>query len=170
MKFLKRIFANKLILAILIFVQIGLLYGLTYWGYHSSRLPYWFDNFVQGKGIWWIYGKKIYGEEFFNKNLLVNPDLAFVKKSLALFKAEGYVVSIEENADNLKLELEKFEGEPSSEEVYPDKVKTICIDDECGKINLEDIKQGDWIEIYRFVNLKSGDEEEIVYIIQLLKE
>ncbi|HOU76438.1 MAG TPA: hypothetical protein PK957_04990 [Candidatus Dojkabacteria bacterium] len=48
----------------LLFLQMGILYGISYWGYHNNRTPYWFDNFVQEKGIWKIYGVKVINDNF----------------------------------------------------------------------------------------------------------
>lgn len=55
---------------ILLILQLGLLYGVSYWGYHNSRTPYWFDNWVQKTGVWKMYGKRdvVFNFEDFSLN------------------------------------------------------------------------------------------------------
>ncbi|MEA3357014.1 MAG: hypothetical protein U9Q67_01095 [Patescibacteria group bacterium] len=94
-------FSRIWVWGVLILFLFGLLYGLTYWGYHSSRLPYWFDNFVQEYGIWRIYGVKTYGAELFNDNFFIDPRLESIKLDQVVKEVEGSLFDryTEENGD-----------------------------------------------------------------------
>ncbi len=98
LKYIKKIINNKFVLFGAIVVQLVLLYGLTYWGYHTSRLPYWFDNFVDKTGIWRIYGKKTYGENVYSKDLWLDPRLDMVEEVIVSQEYLGYLNKIKDNA------------------------------------------------------------------------
>lgn len=77
--------------SVLLFIQLIVLYALTYWGYHNSKLPYSFDNFVQSNSLWRIYGVKKYGEVAFNEDFLVDPRLEGIEIDQVIREVSGYL-------------------------------------------------------------------------------
>lgn len=111
----------------LLFLQTGVLYGITYWGYHSNRTPYWFDNFVQEKGIWKIYGVKEY-KLGLNTEHLVHPKSDIVLKDVYRVIYQGIFY---ENVDG--------------------KIKMIAMDKDIFEMKIED-----GVKIYLCKNFKNG--------------
>ena len=97
----KTLMGSAFFWVIILLVQCVLLYGLSYWGYHSSRLPYWFDNFVQNTGIWRIYGTKTYGGTILEESLIMDPRLDFVDVNTIIQNIDGYIVGASNIGDGL---------------------------------------------------------------------
>lgn len=158
-----KLFNNKIILIFGIIIQLPLIYGLTYWGYHSSRLPYWFDNFVQRTGIWRIYGEKEYGEEPFENLFWFDPRLDIVKDSLILHRYEGYPGKIEQIDGNVKMEVISNQNRDiDTVEFSNNDLKSICINRSCEDNGLEDIENGGLLIVYNFSNIRT--DEHFVYL------
>lgn len=152
-------------------VQLGVLYGLTRWGYHTSRLPYWFDNFVQDTGVWRIYGKKVYGDDV-NGVFWVDPRLNSVSVKNVVQDFEGRLSRIEVRDDSTQvwtIESVKYGEKEYLVEIDDDTSVSVscyvcglyyegdtcdCVDDEfVGGVGKESLEVGRRVEgrnIFRF--------------------
>ncbi|MBN2015746.1 hypothetical protein JW766_02845 [Candidatus Dojkabacteria bacterium] len=166
---LKMLCDNKIILIVFILIQLVLLYGLTYWGYHSSRLPYWFDNFVHETRVWRIYGRKDYSVRPVSPETWLDPRLGFLKKSFCVQEINGFlrgkeVVSEEkeywyiESSDHPEVKIEV--NKPVGEVFLKD-----CRDTEdCSKVqevsgNIDEVEVGDALII---LQEESYEEEHTI--------
>jgi len=81
----------------LFIAQIGLLYAVVSWGYHTSRLPYWFDNIVQSSGAWQLFGPKEYSTVVGDSDYFLEPKLLGVNGLEVSRTTDGYVTSTDES-------------------------------------------------------------------------
>lgn len=151
--------ARMLLLVIFLIIEIVFLYSLTYWGYHSNRLPYWFDNYIQQYGIWKIYGVKSYGPiKVGDLTLAVDPRIKEVaNQTLITQTVKGYVRLVEVQDNKIKKIFLDTNGEDSLDITGDFLVNQIYLKD-CSKYGncstgffeeaaLEEIKVGDWVEV-----------------------
>jgi hypothetical protein len=148
--------ANKtvVLLAGLAVVLFSVLYGLTYWGYHSSRLPYSFDNFVHRTGLWRMYGAKTYEPVTIGEFVtMVDPRLTSVADETVIrHVVEGAVMEFEKgetSVSDIKVALAEgedvvFRGDYHVENVFV--LDRDCLEAGSENIympgNLEDLEPG----------------------------
>lgn len=154
-----KLLKSSIFWVIVLIVQVLLLYGITWYGYHNSHLPYWFDNVVQSSGLWRIYGKKEYEPTSIEPYELVNPKLNnVVKDTYASFVVRGYLVDVEKldrAVEGLVIDLPEsenvtFSGMYTVEAVF----KSVCIDEEMCQSpaylpgSLDDLQIGQLVELH----------------------
>ncbi len=123
---------------VLFFLQLIILYFITRWGYHNSKMPWEFDRFLHRSGLWHVYGYKEYGLNEIRQVYGKNPGEVEVYEEFQGFltKAEKDILvlgSMKENTVNIKdyssLEICYFKEQASSfSEIDTD--ESICIPSE----------------------------------------
>lgn len=127
---------------------ILVMYGLLYWGYHTSRLPYWFDNFVQETGVWRVFGAKSYGfEKLEGVPYLVDPRLALVNDVSFRIEKSGYIIQ----KDNPFIVVSRMEGTEAGFDLSGE--FSMSVDSQrgaprfCPTCTIDDLYVGDWVLI-----------------------
>jgi len=129
-------------------VLIGVIGFLLYTGYHSSKLPYWFDNMVQQNGMWKVFGQKEYLMSTDDDPVWLDARLSMVEKSEYGRKVEGYLV----NNNGTTVSIGVVDSENVDIPLRPD--VQIFIKDKAGQVELckkcevTDLVIGDWVDVY----------------------
>lgn len=137
-------------------LSLVLLYGVAYVGYHRSLLPSSFDEYVQGNGLWRIFGKKEYvvtadsGE-----SILSIPSWEAIVESTELsYTFKGYAMEFEVSENAISgLQLALMDEEPLVID-GPVEVEDVFLETRGAfeynvalPAHLEDLKIGDFVEM-----------------------
>jgi hypothetical protein len=156
---------------ILLIVQLGVLYGLTRWGYHTSRLPYSVENFIVRNAVWKAFGKKnIKIKSLDDLDNRFDPSLEYFKSS-RLKKYSGLVNSYEIEEDSLFLTLDSDLAGEYELTLGKKEVSNFCYYVEEGVDCIEpfpevDVKEGFWIDVYKFEY--RGKEDQYIILVNSL--
>lgn len=137
-----------------VLVLIAVLFALTSWGYHNSKFPYQFDNFVQRTGLWRVYGSKTYEPVDVTADIsMVDPRLEnVVDETVIRYTLGGLILEIEHEEDTLTSLRLMDEGGGVPVILSPTEVKAVhvkecpdyenCEKEEFQTGTLEDVEPG----------------------------
>ena len=154
----RRLLKSTVFWTVLLVVQVIFLYGITWYGYRSSLLPYWFDNAVQSSGMWRIYGVKTYEMNNGDQASIIDPRIEnVVDETVARYSIRGYLSDYyedEEMMSDIVLEIPNAAPFHLDGEYYVDEVlRNECVGaDVCEERvyvqgSLEDVTRDQLVEI-----------------------
>lgn len=137
-------------------LSLVLLYGLAYTGYHRSLLPSSFDTYVQGNGLWRLFGKKEYVVTAdADDSLLAIPNWeAIVENTELSYTFMGYAMEFEVSGNSISgLQIALMDQEPlviegpvEVEKVFMETRRqgftTVALPS-----SLDELRQGDFVEV-----------------------